>query len=214
MHNIEYLLACCGESEIIGMDKESFLFIMREIRRITTCIQIFEDELLEIKHRAKRVSAKVALAKLRDLAPDCPEYHLIDFILEKSDFFWRKVSVKEYSKLISPAWVLRRRVRCEREARASKQVEFLSKDPVVSSVSELMVPVGFEGSPSEPIVSEASRVESDKVKIVKILLSQKADLKKPIVTIEKERKENSKIHWELRYRTILWLIQFRNQWFQ
>jgi hypothetical protein len=36
-----------------------------------------------------------------------------------------------------------------------------------------VVPVGFEGSPSKPIVSEASRVESNKAESVEMLPSQK-----------------------------------------
>jgi hypothetical protein len=102
-HNVEHFLKMYRDENSWTLRKENFMMAMNELVRVRVQTEQFESDLSKMCRIQKRVSGRVALGLLRDLAPNCSDKELLDLVLQKSDFRVEKmISVGQFSELLCP----------------------------------------------------------------------------------------------------------------
>jgi hypothetical protein len=100
--SLRHYFECYGGDKTAGISCEAFEKAIGDAARVACFSEVLKEELAKIKKEQSRLSAYVVLAKLRDFAPQCTEEQLVEFVLEKCDFCWRKISLKEYAEIMCP----------------------------------------------------------------------------------------------------------------
>jgi hypothetical protein len=89
-------------------DWRRFFIALTELARVSVQSDIFKKDLERAENEIGHLSGTMALAKLRDFAPDWSEEQLVKFVLAKCRFEETNISPTEYAELMCPLKVWRK----------------------------------------------------------------------------------------------------------